>query len=54
MPYVFDYAVATSYGAAYNAREESGGGGTVGRFQLVGHFWLQGRLETSLFHLFAV
>ena len=35
MPYAFDYAVASSYGASFAAREEESGRGTVGQFQLV-------------------
>ena len=35
MPYAFDYAVASSYGASFAAREEESGKGTVGQFQLV-------------------
>jgi len=34
MPYAFDYAVASSYGASFAAREEESGKGTVGQFQL--------------------
>ena len=36
MPYAFDYAVASSYGASFAAREEENGRGTVGQFQMVG------------------
>ena len=54
MPYAFDYAVASSYGASFAAREEENGRGTVGQFQMVGQNIIHHLLSITHVFLFCL